>query len=69
MTLKFVSFFFSCDALSDDILFCRNQKFQFLTINHGPHGFVFVSLKKVLRKVYHLKGNKNRNLVALVSVA
>ena len=33
------------------------------------HGFIFVSPKKVLRKVYLLIGNKKRNLMALVSAA
>ena len=32
-------------------------------------GFFFGSRKKVARKVYHLKGNEKRNLMALVSVA
>ena len=31
--------------------------------------FDFWSSKKVLREVYHLKGNEKRNLMALVSVA
>ena len=31
--------------------------------------FFFWGPKKVLRKVYHLKGNEKRNLMALVSVA
>ena len=33
------------------------------------HGFVFESPKKVLRKVCHSKGNKNKSLTTLVSVA
>ena len=33
------------------------------------HGFVFVSPKNVLRKVYHLIRNEKRNLMALVSAA
>ena len=33
------------------------------------HGFIFAVPKKVLRKVYHLNGNEERNLMALVSVA
>ena len=43
------------------------------TIGRKPwtivHGFVFESPKKVLRKIYHSKGSKNRSLMALVSVA
>ena len=33
------------------------------------HGFVFVSHKKVVRKVYYRNGCEKRNLMALVSVA
>ena len=33
------------------------------------HGFIFESPKKVLRKVYRFKGNENRSLTVLVSVA
>ena len=31
--------------------------------------FFLASLKKVLRKVYYSKGNENRNLMTLISVA
>ena len=33
------------------------------------HGVFLASRKKVVRKVYHLKVNEKRNLMALVSVA
>ena len=66
MKLKFAPFCSSRDALSDGILFCRSQKFQILAKNHG---FFSGSPKKVLRKVYHLIGNRKRNLMALVLVA
>ena len=38
------------------------------TMDYSPW-FDFGSPKKVLRKVYHSKVNKKRNLMALVSVA
>ena len=38
------------------------------TMDYSPW-FDFCTPKKVLRKVYHLKGNEKRNLMALVSVA
>ena len=38
------------------------------TMDYSPW-FDFWSPKKVFRKVYHLKGNEKRNLMALVSVA
>ena len=38
------------------------------TMDYSPW-FDFWESKKVLRKVYHLKGNEKRNLMALVSVA
>ena len=66
MELKFVPFCSSRDALSDGILFCRNQNFQILAKNHG---FFSASPKKALRKVYHIIENGKRNLMALVSVA
>ena len=38
------------------------------TMDYSPWVF-FAESEKVLRKVYHLKGNEKRNLMALVSVA
>ena len=38
------------------------------TMDYSPW-FYFLESKKVLRKVYHPKGNEKRNLMALVSVA
>ena len=38
------------------------------TMDYSPW-FIFGGPKKVCRNVYHLKGNKKRNLMALVSVA
>ena len=35
MKLKFGPFCSSIDALSDEIIFRRNQNFQFLAENHG----------------------------------
>ena len=46
---------------------------KFLDFGQKPwsivHGFVFGSLKKVLRKVWHSIVNEKRNLMALVSAA
>ena len=42
--------------------------FRLKTMDYNPW-FDFWSPKKVLKKVYHLKGNGKRNLMALVSVA
>ena len=39
------------------------------TMDYITHGLISQSPKKVLRKVYHPKGNKKRNPMALVSVA
>ena len=72
MKLEFAPFCSSRDALSYGILFGRSQIFQILAKNHGlhiTHGFFSESPKTVLRKVYHLTGNRKRNLMALVSVA
>ena len=51
-------------------LFAKVKIFIFRpkTMDYNPW-FDFWSPKKVLRKVYHLKGNEKRNLMALVSVA
>ena len=43
-------------------------KFWLKTMDYSPW-FDFRSSKKVLREVYHPKGNEKRNLMALVSVA
>ena len=43
-------------------------KFWLKTMDYSPW-FDFSESKKVLRKVYHHKGNEKRNLMALVSVA
>ena len=39
------------------------------TMDYSPWFDFCGSLRKVLRKVYHLKGNRKINLMALVSVA
>ena len=51
--------------------FFAEVKFSFLGQKPWTivHGFVFGSLKKVLRKVYHLKGHEKRSLMDFVSVA
>ena len=53
--------------------FAEDKIFRFWpkTMNYNPitHGLIFGSAKKVLRKVYHPKGNVKRNLMVLVSVA
>ena len=70
MKLKFAPFCSSRDAPSDGILFCRSQNFPFLTKTMDyNHGLIFGSPKKVVRKVYHPKGNEKRNLTVLVSAA
>ena len=43
-------------------------RFRLKTMDYSPW-FHFVRRKKVVRKVYHSKGNEKRNLMALVSVA
>ena len=43
-------------------------RFWTKTMDYNPW-FFSGSPEKVLRKVYHLKGNEKRNLMALVSVA
>ena len=71
MKLKFAPFCSSRDALSDGIFFLPKSKFS--DFGKKPwtitHGFVFLSPKKVLRKVYHLIGSEKRNLMTLVSAA
>ena len=41
--LKFVSFYSSLHALSDDMVFAQNQKFQILAENHGHDLIKFLS--------------------------
>ena len=50
--------------------FAKVKIFRFWpkTMDYSPW-FAFWSPKNVLRKVYHLKGDKKINLMALVSVA
>ena len=68
-----------CQPLAGDNVRCSFQcnhflrKSNFSDFGQKPwtivHGFIFGSRKKVVRKVYHLKGNGKRNPMTLVSVA
>ena len=53
------------------VFFCRSQKFfRFWPKTMDcSQWFDFRTTKKVLKNVYHLKGNEKRNLIVLVSVA
>ena len=72
--LKQASFCYFQRGLSHDILFAKFWRgHRFVQILRKPkvivQGFFSRVRKKVLRKVYHIKVNEKRNLMALVSVA
>ena len=76
MELKFAPFCSSRDALSVGTCTCTciyhflaKSKFSDFDGKPWTMFFFFASQKKVVRKVYHLKANGKRNLMALVSVA